>query len=116
MSEPQKKRLVLRSHANGTHTVELDGQPLSFVSRVELAVDAQGCGEARLSIPAEILDVEADVAAFVTAHSDQTDDNEPTVNLTVEGSALTKQDVADAVRAVMYQESSRGRPPGRFIR
>lgn len=115
MPKRRKERLVLRSTDNGTFTVELDGQPLTFVSRVEFVAGANGRAEARLTVPAAILEVDAEVAAFVTAHSDQTDD-EPTINFTVEGSALTKQDIADAVRAVMDQERARGRPLGRYIR
>ncbi|MCI3277635.1 hypothetical protein [Streptomyces cylindrosporus] len=64
-----RHRLVVRSEgAPDTTTIELDGEPLSFVSRVELVVDARGHAEARIVVPGAIVDMEADAEAFVLAH------------------------------------------------
>jgi hypothetical protein len=52
-------------------TIEIDGEPIMFVSHVELTVDGRGYGEAKLTIPAALLDIDVDAAAFVTAHVGQ---------------------------------------------
>lgn len=116
MPDRRKKRLALRSTADGTFTVELDGQPLTFVSRVEFVADANGHAAARLTIPAAILEVDAEVDAFVTAHSDQADDSEPKVNIEIDGTRLTKQDVHDAVRLALHREMTRGSYPLGHVR
>lgn len=52
--------------------VELDGQPLDFVSRIELVLDADTSeATVRLSVPAAVLDLDMDAQAFVTAHAAQ---------------------------------------------
>lgn len=50
--------------------ITLDGRQLDFVSRVELVLDADTReATVRLSIPAAVLDIDADAQAFVTAHT-----------------------------------------------
>jgi hypothetical protein len=72
MTQPERHRLVVRCDGDPTTaTIELDGEPLTFVSRVELVLDVNGQAEARLAVPAAILDIEADAVAFVTAHAEQ---------------------------------------------
>ena len=72
---PDRHRLVIRhSGIPAATVVELDGKPLSFISRVELVVDARGHAEARLIVPGELVDLEADVEAFVLAHAASGDD------------------------------------------
>lgn len=76
---PQRHKLTIRSAGNVFGPIELDGQPLPFISRIELALDADGRSEARLTVPAAYLDIDADVAAFLTAHA-ETDDEAPAIN------------------------------------
>lgn len=66
-------RLELRCSTGnpGRTTIHLDGKQLTFVSRVELVLDCNGGGEVKLAIPAALLDLDVDAAAFVTAHADQ---------------------------------------------
>src|SRR5689334_18426072 len=119
MADRRRKRLTLRSQDNGTFTVELDGQPLTFVSRVELVVDARGGSEARLVVPAEIIETDVDVEAFVTAHSDQPDDSvsthEPTVHVSL--SDVDQNTIDAAVRRVLWRDKLRDlRNPGAHFR
>lgn len=106
MPDRRKQRLVLRSHDNGTFTVELDGQPLTFVSRVALIADADGTAEVRLTIPRELLTIDADAEAFVTAHTpagddDSTSTHEPTVHVSL--SDIDQKTIDAAVRRVIWR-------------
>lgn len=120
MPERRKERLVLRSTDNGSFTIELDGQPLRCVSRVVLVADANGTAEARLTVPAELLAVDADAEAFVTAHTpaaddDSTDTHDPTVHVSL--SDLDQTTIDAAVRRVMWRDKLRDlRDPGRYFR
>lgn len=68
--ETKHHRLVLRSGVNpGTMSIELDGEPIAFVSRVELVVDGDGRGEAKLTIPAELFDLDVDASAFLAVRA-----------------------------------------------
>lgn len=121
---PDQKRLVLRCDGNPAQAViELDGEPLSFVSRLELVLDASGAAEVRLTVPGEIVDVDADVKAFVTAHAAGGDDESAsahglpphpgdTVTVNIEGSVLNDATLRDAVEAEMLKLRRRG-PNGR---
>jgi len=51
-------------------TIHLDGQQLLFVTRIELDFDCNGSGDVKLTVPTALVDLDVDVAAFVTAHTD----------------------------------------------
>lgn len=74
-SKPQsvkQHRLVVRAPGNPRlATVELDGQQLTFVSRIEFTLDLNGKSEAKLTVPVEFIDLDVDAAAFVTAHTSE---------------------------------------------
>lgn len=69
-----RHRLELRcptGDPNST-TIYLDGEQLMFVRRVEFVLDAKtGEASAQLTVPAAMLDIDVDAAAFVTAHTDE---------------------------------------------
>jgi hypothetical protein len=51
-------------------TIELDGQLLNFVTRVELVLDTDTHEAAvKLTIPGALVDLDVDAAAFVAAHT-----------------------------------------------
>ena len=120
MPERRKKRLALRSTDDGTFTVELDGQPLTIVSRVVIVADANGAAEARLTIPGELVAIDAEAAAFITAHTPAGDDasvstHEPTVHVSL--SEIDQQTIDAAVRRVMWRDKLRDlRNPGAYFR
>lgn len=69
----QRHRLELRCPTGNPDqaTIHLDGEQLLFVTRIELVLDgATREATARLTIPAAYLDLDVDVAAFVTAHTE----------------------------------------------
>jgi hypothetical protein len=105
---PDRKRLTLRCDGSPAQAaIELDGEPLSFVSRVELVLDANGAAEVRITLPGELVDVDADVQAFVTAHAAGGDDesastHEPTVFVGLSG--VDQQTIDAAVRRVLRHE------------
>lgn len=49
--------------------VYLDGEELTFVSRVELVFDADGESSAVFTVPGELVDIDVDASAFITAHA-----------------------------------------------
>ena len=105
---PDRHRLVLRgSDHPATFTVELDGERLTCVSRVELVADANGRAEARLTVPSELVEMDVDVQAFVAAHTPTGDDgsastHEPTVHVSL--SDLDQHTLDAAVRRVLRHE------------
>lgn len=109
---PDRKRLVLRNGSHpGTSTVELDGEPLTFISRIEVVLDANGTAEARLTVPGALLDVDADVQAFVTAHAPSEDaesTGSPDVHVHVNGNTDPK-----ALKAAILRAQARGPLPWR---
>lgn len=119
MPARRKKRLALRS-TDGTFTVELDGQPLTFVSHVVLVADANGAAEARLTVPGELVAIDAEAEAFITAHTPTGDDDsvsthEPTVHVAL--SDLDQNTIDAAVRRVLWRDKLRDlRDPGRYFR
>lgn len=111
---PEHHRLVLRGQGDpSTYTVEVDGEPLTFVSRVELTLDANGAAEVRLTVPGALVDTDVDVEAFVTAHTSAGDDgsastHEPTVHVSL--SDLDQHTIDAAVRRVLRHADVRRRP------
>lgn len=105
---PDHHRLVLRGSGHpATYTVELDGEPLSFVSRVELVLDANGAAEVRLTVPGALVETDVDVQAFVTAYTPTGDDgsastHEPTVHVSL--SDLDQHTIDAAVRRVLRHD------------
>lgn len=103
-----RHRLTLRSDGDPARAaIELDGEPLSFVSRVELVLDANGAAPVRLIVPGGVVDVDADVQAFVTANAAGDDDestatHEPAVFVGL--SAVDQQTIDAAVRRVLRYE------------
>ncbi|MFI1165634.1 hypothetical protein ACH4UM_18965 [Streptomyces sp. NPDC020801] len=109
---PDRHRLVLRGSGDpATFTVELDGEPLTFVSRVELVVDARGAAEVRLTVPGALVETDADVEAFVAAHTPADDSgstHEPTVHVAL--SDIEQHTLDAAVRRVLRHVDVRRRP------
>jgi hypothetical protein len=70
MSDPQRHRLELRC-PNGVPeqaTIHLDGEPLTWVTRVELVLDCNSREvTAKLTAPGALIDMDVDVAAQVAA-------------------------------------------------
>jgi hypothetical protein len=55
----------------GQATIHLDGEQLTFVSRIEFVADCNTREvTAKLTIPGAYLDIDVDAAAFITAHAD----------------------------------------------
>lgn len=64
------KRLQLRCEGRPARAViTLDGEPIAFASRIELSLDCHGASTVCLTVPAGLVDIDVDVAAFVTAHA-----------------------------------------------
>jgi hypothetical protein len=58
--------------------VRVDGEQLLFVSRIELVLDAATReASVRLTVPAAMLDLDVDAAAFVTAHAAAAGQDDP---------------------------------------
>lgn len=120
MPERKKQRLALRSTDDGTFTVELDGQPLTIVSRVVIVADAYGAAEVRLTVPGELVAIDAEAEAFITAHTLAGDDDsasthEPTVHVSL--SDIDQNTIDAAVRRVLWRDKLRDlRDPGKYFR
>lgn len=72
----ERHHLEIRSKEHPLRrAVYLDGEELTFVSRIELAFDANGESSAVITVPGELIDIDVDATAFVTAH---TTEAEPT--------------------------------------
>lgn len=75
---PQRHRLELRCPTGNPSeaTIHLDGEQLLFVTRVEIVLDGNTReATARLTVPASMLDLDVDAAAFVTAHVEGAESN-----------------------------------------
>lgn len=68
MTAPKRLQLTANGHPARV-TLSLDGEPITFVSRLELSLDCNGESTVCLTAPAELVDIDVDVAAFVTAHA-----------------------------------------------
>lgn len=111
---PQRHRLEVRCPSGNPSeaTIHLDGQQLLFVSRIELVIDAQTREAAvRLTVPAAVLDLDVDAAAFVTAHSSGAPaPGASEVHVHVDGTVMTErmqQAVKGALRRQAQEERQR---------
>ncbi|MBM9509978.1 hypothetical protein [Actinacidiphila acididurans] len=109
---PRQHRLEVRCPSGNPSkaTIHLDGQQLLFVSRVELVLDAQTREAAvRLTVPAAVLDLDVDAAAFVTAHSSDTPvPTENQVHVHVGGTVMT-ENMQQAVRGAQRRQAQEER-------
>jgi hypothetical protein len=72
MAERHRLQIHCPNGSPAEATIRLDGEQLMFVSRIELVLDcATREVTARLTVPSEMLDLDMDAAAFVTAHVDE---------------------------------------------
>jgi len=73
---PERHRLKLTTRNGDPRqtAIEVDGEPVLNCQRVELVLDANGESQVRLTFPGALVDVDADVAAFVQAHVPTGDD------------------------------------------
>lgn len=71
MTERHRLQIHCPNGSPSEATIRLDGEQLLFVSRFELVLDsATREATVRLTIPAEMLDLDVDAAAFITAYGE----------------------------------------------
>lgn len=106
MAERHRLQIHCPNGSLSEATIRLDGEQLMFVSRIELILDGTTReATARLTIPAALLDLDVDAAAFITAHAEPGEDGPKYATFDVgadvaptvaDGIALDRQRLLDA--------------------